>query len=114
MKKLVLAATAAAVLVLPASASALKANMIVAPNPAVTGQPVIFDGSASIPLTFQISCPSVIETYTWNFGDGSGATGKQVRHVYARGGSYNATLTVDSGAEWCLDDTDAKTVTVLP
>jgi PKD repeat protein len=113
MKKLVLVAAVAATLALPASAGAVTANMLVLPNPAVAGQAVTFDGSLSSPLTFQISCPSHIETYTWNFGDGTGATGKQVRHVYARGGTYNATLTVDSGAEWCMDDTDSESVTVL-
>jgi chitodextrinase len=114
MRKLVLTAALAAALALPASAGAVTANMLVLPNPAITGQTVVFDGSLSSPLTFQFSCPSHIETYTWNFGDGTGATGKQVRHVYARGGSYTATLTVDSGAQWCATDTDSETVTVLP
>ena len=114
MKKLVLAAAAAAALAVPASAGAVSANMVVLPNPAVTGQPVTFDGSLSQPWTFQIGCPSHIESYTWNFGDGTGATGKRVTHVYRRGDVYTATLTVSSGAEWCSDDTDSENVTVVP
>jgi PKD repeat protein len=114
MRKLIAAAVLAAALTVPATAGAVTANMLVLPNPAVTGQTVIFDGSLSSSLTFQIGCPSHIETYTWDFGDGSGATGKQVQHVYTRGGTYQASLTVDSGAEWCRADTDTETVTVLP
>jgi PKD repeat protein len=114
MRKLTAVAVVAGALALPSGASAVTANMLVLPNPAVTGQTVIFDGSLSSPLTFQIGCPSHIETYTWNFGDGTGATGKQVQHVYRRGGTYQASLTVDSGAEWCRTDTDTEAVTVLP
>jgi PKD repeat protein len=33
-------------------------------------------------------------TYSWNFGDGSTASGKIVSRTYAAGGTYNATLTV--------------------
>ena len=36
--------------------------------------------------------------YTWDFGDGSTATGKSVTHTYAKGGSYTAKVTVDDGA----------------
>ncbi|HEX8647885.1 MAG TPA: PKD domain-containing protein [Thermoleophilaceae bacterium] len=113
MRKLVLAVTLAAALAVPSAASAISANMLVLPNPTVTAVATTFDGSLSSPLTFQIGCPSYIETYTWNFGDGTGATGKQVRHTYARPGTYAASLTVDSGAEWCLKSTDTETVTVL-
>lgn len=37
-------------------------------------------------------------TYTWNFGDGTSAEGASATHVYAKGGSYRATLTVDDGS----------------
>ncbi|WP_395845435.1 glycoside hydrolase family 44 protein [Cystobacter fuscus] len=33
-------------------------------------------------------------TYAWDFGDGQHATGATVSHVYTRGGSFTATLTV--------------------
>lgn len=48
-----------------------------------------------------------IASYAWDFGDGSGDTGKTTSHTYAAG-SYTVTLTVtdDEGA------TDSKTATV--
>jgi len=113
MRKVVTAAVVVGALAAPASAGAVAANMIVAPNPTVTSIATTFDGSLSTPFTLQISCPSHIESYTWNFGDGSGATGKQVKHTYSQPGTYTATLTVDSGAEWCLTDTDTEVVRVL-
>jgi len=113
MRKVITAAITGVALALPASAHAISANMLVAPNPTVTGIATTFDGSLSSSLTFQIGCPSHIETYTWNFGDGTGATGKQVKHTYTRPGNYTATLTVDSGAAWCNTSTDSEVVRVL-
>lgn len=36
-------------------------------------------------------------TYTWHLGDGNGTQGEKVRHVYARGGTYDVTLEVSDG-----------------
>lgn len=36
--------------------------------------------------------------YTWNFGDGTSAEGASATHVYTKGGTYRATLTVDDGS----------------
>jgi PKD repeat protein len=113
MRKLVLAVVTFGALALPASAGAVAANFVAAPNPGTTLVPVHFDGSISSPLTFQIGCPSHIESYTWNFGDGTGASGKVVDHTYATAGTYQASLTVASGAEWCSDDTETQTITIL-
>ena len=49
-------------------------------------------------------------TYSWNFGDGSVATGSSATHPYTSPGDYTATLTVDDGN---LSDTDTVQVTVI-
>jgi PKD domain-containing protein len=117
MRKLATAAAAACVaaLAMPSAAGAMAARMVVLPNPAVAGQVVHFDGSLSSGLTIQIGCPSSIDFYDWDF-DGNGtvdASGKHVTHVYGQAGSYQASLTVGSDAEWCSTDTETQTVTVL-
>lgn len=35
--------------------------------------------------------------YHWNFGDGHSASGKEVKHQFANGGSYNVCLTIRTG-----------------
>lgn len=57
---------------------------------------VRFDGSASSPPS------GTIQTYRWEFGDGSGAEGPIVNHTYTAPGAYFATLTaIDSaGKQW--------------
>jgi heat shock protein HslJ len=57
------------------------------PSEAPTGQVVTFDGSSS-------SGQVPIVRWEWSFGDGVGATGAVVSHVYANPGSYRVRLTV--------------------
>ena len=35
-----------------------------------------------------------VDTWEWNFGDGSRGTGRQVTHTWARAGTYTVTLVV--------------------
>jgi len=65
---------------------------------------VTFDASASFDLD------GTIETYAWDFGDGTTDTAIIVTHIFTTTGSYNVTLTVtdDDG----LSDASAQSVTV--
>ncbi|MFH1854180.1 MAG: PKD domain-containing protein [Candidatus Omnitrophota bacterium] len=60
---------------------------------ACVNQDVKFDGSTS-------SDPDGDKlTHTWDFGDGTTVTGANVKHNYAKGGMYKATLFVDDGKD---------------
>lgn len=52
-------------------------------------------------------------TYMWDFGDGSTSTDAKVTHVYAKGGTYKAVLTVNDGTGTaCATATDSITITL--
>ena len=68
-------------------AAGLSAAASASPTTGFAPLSVFFDGSASA---------GPIASYSWNFGDGTFATGVQVTHVYS-GGTYFATLTVSDG-----------------
>jgi poly(hydroxyalkanoate) depolymerase family esterase len=78
------------------------ADIVTSDDIADVGQTVDFDGSGS-------SDPDgTIDSYEWDFGDGSTATGETASHAYDSTGNYDVTLTVtdDQGA------TGTATVTV--
>ncbi|HSU83754.1 MAG TPA: PKD domain-containing protein [Thermoanaerobaculia bacterium] len=54
--------------------------------PAETGTAVSFTANATGALT-----------YSWDFGDGTTATGRSVSHTWSQAGSYGVTLTVSNG-----------------
>jgi len=81
------------------------ASFTFSPGSPLTGAVVSFDGTGS---SDPDSTP--IASYSWNFGDGTTATGATPTHVYAHSGNYTATLTVtDTGS---LTGTQAQTITV--
>jgi PKD domain/L,D-transpeptidase catalytic domain len=53
-------------------------------------------GAAPLNATFTAACAS--SSYTWDFGDGSQATGQTVQHAFTAG-AYVLQLTTDAGAE---------------
>ena len=63
----------------------LTAAFIFSPNSPKEGDSVQFDASSSV---------GNIVSYTWNFGDGSSATGIHVTHAYSLAGQYTVTLTI--------------------
>ncbi len=68
----------------------LPSAQIGGPYFSTVGVPINFDGSAS-----SISDGSSL-TYSWNFGDGTTGSGRQVVHTYSALGTYSAILTVTS------------------
>ena len=54
------------------------------------GDTVVFDASQSSAVK------GGIKTFRWDFGDGTSAEGKTVRHPYPQGGRFDATLTLVS------------------
>lgn len=53
-------------------------------------------------------------TYTWDFGDGTTATGKDTIHNYAAAGPYTATLTVSNSGTCKSTTTKAVAIPALP
>jgi PKD repeat protein len=71
------------------------------------GDAVVFDATASR------DADGAISAYRWDFGDGGGAEGARVGHVFDKPGAYPVTLTiVDDAGSGCSTTTDTMTVTV--
>ena len=78
------------------------ADVTATPDPAQTSEQITFDAGGSS------DADGSIDSYEWDFGDGTTATGQTPTHSYSDSGSYDVTLTVadDDGA------TDSTTYTV--
>jgi PKD repeat protein len=82
------------------------ASFTAGPNPALRGQTVNFDGSASA------SPGGSIVNYSWDFGDGSGAAGPTASHAFAHAGTFNVTLFVTDDQNGVATQTQTFTVNV--
>lgn len=86
---------------------------VTAPNqsPTASFSTVCVDNQCSLNGSGSEDADGRIDQWAWDFGDGAGATGRQVNHDYASSGSYTITLTVvdDEGAK----DRSSHTVEVL-
>lgn len=49
-------------------------------------------------------------TYSWDFGDGTSASGDNVTHTYTQTGSYTITMKVFDGEDWSLPATENITI----
>ncbi|MGH8516780.1 MAG: PKD domain-containing protein [Panacagrimonas sp.] len=83
-----------------------------APVAALTANPV--NGTAPLAVSFDAGnsadSDGTIQTYAWNFGDGSTGSGLTAGHNYTSAGSFVATLTVTDGQG--LSDSESVTITV--
>lgn len=61
-----------------------------------SGDEVVFNGRLSTP-------EFGIDTYIWNYGDGTTSTGPIGRHTYTTAGTYTVTLTVYQGETHAID-----------
>jgi PKD repeat protein len=66
------------------------AAFTVSPTPVTAGVPSTFDATSSTPGTGS----AAITSYSWNFGDGSQATGRSIPHTFSAQASFVVTLTV--------------------
>jgi PKD repeat protein len=78
------------------------------PYGGVTGQPVVFNGTAS-------SDPDAGQTITfsWNFGDGGSGSGATPSHTYAAPGNYIVGLTVTDNGSPVLSHTATTLATIV-
>jgi len=68
-----------------------------------------------LPVTFTGSATGGTQPYsfTWDFGDGSTATGQSVDHSYLLPGAYTVTLTVTDAGGQTAKAYQTVTVTIL-
>jgi PKD repeat protein len=81
------------------------ASFVASPIAATVGQQINVDGNASKAATGH-----TLATHSWNFGDGSTATGATSTHSYNASGTFVITLTVTDDAS--QKGTDSKQVTI--
>lgn len=83
-----------------------------APVAALTAIPI--SGTAPLNVSFDAGnstdSDGTIQSYAWNFGDGSSASGLNAQHTYTSAGSFVATLTVTDGHG--MTDSESVTITV--
>ena len=79
-------------------------------SPPQTPPPVV----AGQPMTFSALETSSVPSVTWDFGDGSGAVGSTVSHVYAAPGLYKVQVTLSDGVNSTVDSVEAAVNAAVP
>ena len=88
----------------PPPAPSLNAQILNTPIEGIRGQPITFAATATPGPN------ATIQSYGWDFGDGSTGDGQSVSHTYARAGIYSVRLTVtdSTGATTSPPSTQAE------
>lgn len=98
--------------------SSSSASVLVRARPiASVNGPFSSEEGASVPITGAASSDpdGSIQSYAWDFGDGTTGTGAAPAHTYARDGSYSVTLTVtDNDGLTATTTTTATVANVAP
>ena len=85
-----------------------RASFTVSSNSVRPGDPVTFDATAST------DPDGTIQSYAWDFGDGSTASGPLAGHSFAQAGTFNVVLTVTDNGGASNTATAAVSVTSAP
>jgi len=84
-----------------------NASFVIGPTSPDVNENITFDASAST-----AGGDESIDSYTWDFGDGTNAIGRVVTHAYVTPGSFIAKLTIRND---CREtDVSTKTITINP
>ena len=83
-------------------------------NPSRAGQSITFDGSGARTSCYAFFSSCDADTWNWDFGDGSTASGPVVDHAYAASGTYTVTLSACYCHYTNNTITQTHTVTILP
>jgi PKD repeat protein len=91
------------------------ASFVVTPTPVSLNVAASYDASASCPGAGNAvgclpSSSAVITNYSWNFGDGTTASGKTVNHTFSTVGTFNVTLTITNDRGLMASTTQLVTV----
>src|SRR5690606_24307987 len=58
---------------------------------------MIITAQGGMYFDFDVANPQDAYGYTWDFGDGTNGSGKQLSHTYTTPGQYTVTLTLENG-----------------
>jgi ELWxxDGT repeat protein len=85
----------------------------VLPQPQANFHANITSVCANVAINFTDDSTGVLDTWYWDFGDGSHSSDQNPSHAYTSAGNYTVTLDVENS--WC-DDVETKIdyITVLP
>lgn len=69
-----------------------------APRPVITSVDVTSSGKVDFSASQSADAETEIQSFEWDFGDGTRASGPQVSHTYQKTGSYNVSLVINDGS----------------